>query len=591
MFKTEPFRRIAGGKWFLSPFTLALLIPYLLTTSILAAVAQLASLGFKIENYWAFFAELSIANFLAFVVCWALVLLANSTILRSKSQTGTGLLTITSVSFGLGATKGLVTGLASLPMGIFPDFSTAVGYKWLHTGILGVLLIPLLALVAYSLEQMEAKHRLLVSERVQGLMSNQSTFTEPNQLVGELKGLASRRIDELERKLIQSPEKSAELIRETILDLVDKHIKPLSRKIYREDSTSRNPFSLTWTVETVFRYGIVGHPIAFVIIGLTLFMGYLQVVEPIEALLESGSVVLAISVITLPIIFLRPRTMAKGLAIFLLWTGLSVPLGLSLSDLIVPRQNPSDLVALGFIIWLLVIQNIVFVAVAQSTFSENRTLDAKLQGIFRGTNLDAQAQRIFQEVASRNLAQYLHSNVQNKLLSASLALDASKSSNPKMAIDQLRAVIDSIDSNHSREDRLTWFSLIESVRAQWDGFLDLQFQLEPGLESWLEKPNSLIYETVSECVSNSLRHGKANQVLIRFESGKASLGSLQIVVEDNGFGPRNGKPGLGTKLIASASRGLWKLEAMPGGGSRLACEIPLSSHTRPRQESNLRPRD
>ena len=181
--------------------------------------------------------------------------------------------------------------------------------------------------------------------------------------------------------------------------------------------------------------------------------------------------------------------------------------------------------------------------------------------------------------------------MQNKLLSTSLALDASKGSNSETAIIQLRAVIDSIDNNLYREDRLTWFSLSENVRAQWDGFVDVQFQFETGIEDWMEKPNSLIYETVSECVSNSLRHGKANQVLIRFARGKTNPGSLQIVVEDNGFGPRNGKPGLGTKLIASASRGIWKLEPMSGGGSKLSCEIPLSDYSRPRQESNLRPRD
>lgn len=574
---TDSVKLIVGGKWFLEPLTLLLLTPYLLTTSILAAMAQLTSLGYPIENYWIFFAELFLANAIAFIACWALVSILNKTYLKEKTTSGTGLFKLVIISFSVGAAKGLFTSLASLPLGIFPDYSSAIGYKWIQTGVLGVLLLPLLSLVGHSLERIEAKHRLLVSERVQGLLSRNESANEETQLVLEFKRHATQRLDDLEEKLSRELENKSELIRHTILDLVDNHVKPLSRKIYKEDSNTRNPFSLPWTVETIYRSGFIAHAVAFSIIFVTLFMGYLQVVSPWQALAESGSVVLVIAVLTAPILLVKPRGVADGLVIFLVITGFSVMAGLVISDGIVPRQNPTNLSALGLILWLLVIQNMVLVSVGKSTLQDNRTLDAELEGIFKGTTLDAQAQKSFQEISSRNLAQFLHSNVQNRLLSASLALDVSRGSDAKAMLGQLREVIDSITQNLRPENMLTWETLANKIQTQWDGFIDCSFEREDDLETWFGMPNSLIYETVSECVSNALRHGNASKVKVRFESAGTSHQTLRISVEDNGFGPRNGRPGLGTKLIQSASRGNWNLEALPVGGSRLVCEIQTSS--------------
>jgi hypothetical protein len=211
----------------------------------------------------------------------------------------------------MGAAKGLITGLASLSLGIFPDYSTAIGLKWLHTGILGLLLLPLLALVGHSLEQIETKNQLLISEKVRGLLSNKGNFAEQSKLISDFKELAANRLDRLEERVADRPLDSQELVREAILDLIDNYVKPLSRKIYREDSRSRKPLNLPWTIETVYRNGFTGHSVAFAFIFVTLFLGYLQVSPLNQALAESGSVVLLIFVTTIPLLLTRPKGLSS----------------------------------------------------------------------------------------------------------------------------------------------------------------------------------------------------------------------------------------------------------------------------------------
>jgi hypothetical protein len=169
--RATPLRHLLGGKWFLERKTVALLIPFLLTTSVLSALAQLTSLGYQIGGYGLEIGKLVVANALAFLACWAIIESCNRTLLKSKELVGTPLPLVALVSFTVGATKGLVTGSTAYWLGVFSSMDEAVGLKWLQTGILGLLLLPMLTLLLRGLEQIREKSQLLVSERVQLMLS------------------------------------------------------------------------------------------------------------------------------------------------------------------------------------------------------------------------------------------------------------------------------------------------------------------------------------------------------------------------------------------------------------------------------------
>jgi two-component sensor histidine kinase len=85
-------------------------------------------------------------------------------------------------------------------------------------------------------------------------------------------------------------------------------------------------------------------------------------------------------------------------------------------------------------------------------------------------------------------------------------------------------------------------------------------------------------EIIKESVSNSFKHGKADQVKIRFEGDEA--GFVEVVAEDNGRGlPNQFRPGLGSELLDEIAYP-WSLTKIEGG-VRLRARIPINRKTNP----------
>jgi two-component sensor histidine kinase len=80
-----------------------------------------------------------------------------------------------------------------------------------------------------------------------------------------------------------------------------------------------------------------------------------------------------------------------------------------------------------------------------------------------------------------------------------------------------------------------------------------------------------IIHIVEECFSNSLRHGLATEatiILITTETG------MSLTVIDNGLGPREGSPGLGSSLFNSIAGSNWSLTRGPDGvGAQLNLQV------------------
>jgi hypothetical protein len=127
------------------------------------------------------------------------------------------------------------------------------------------------------------------------------------------------------------------------------------------------------------------------------------------------------------------------------------------------------------------------------------------------------------------------------------------------------------------------------VVEHWEGFLDVEFALDPSLPKWLSKPNSLIFEIIMEALSNALRHGNATRVSVEVSTRSVDSSILEIRVADDGFGPKNGKRGLGSDLLEGASKGNWSLHPLQGGGSLLICAIAISKGSVNHLGANQRP--
>jgi signal transduction histidine kinase len=113
--------------------------------------------------------------------------------------------------------------------------------------------------------------------------------------------------------------------------------------------------------------------------------------------------------------------------------------------------------------------------------------------------------------------------------------------------------------------------VLESLAERWDGFVDLETQLDSQLVGFAFDRSWALIEVLNEAISNSIRHGMASQVFVKV----VKIGNLlDISVSDNGIGPTSGKPGLGSRIIEEITSGNWSLSSSPAGGSVLNLQLP-----------------
>ena len=117
---------------------------------------------------------------------------------------------------------------------------------------------------------------------------------------------------------------------------------------------------------------------------------------------------------------------------------------------------------------------------------------------------------------------------------------------------------------------------LSRIKKTWKGILEIKVKLSSdGAKKLLSDQWAGVCanEIIKESVSNSMKHGKATSVKIRFEI--AEPGFIRIVAEDNGRGlPNQFRPGLGSQLLDEIAFP-WSLTKIPGG-ARLVARIPVT---------------
>jgi len=139
----------------------------------------------------------------------------------------------------------------------------------------------------------------------------------------------------------------------------------------------------------------------------------------------------------------------------------------------------------------------------------------------------------------------------------------------RISHDMLRSSITQFGLKGALED------LRNAVTAP--GKLEVELSLF-GLEQRIDqKVEIAIYRMVQECVSNALKHSKANQISI---SLTRSAGMLNVIVEDDGagFDPSKATEGMGLGNIrqrAAEINGVVRVDARQGRGTSVSIDVPL----------------
>ena len=161
---------------------------------------------------------------------------------------------------------------------------------------------------------------------------------------------------------------------------------------------------------------------------------------------------------------------------------------------------------------------------------------------------------------TRKWAQHIHGNVQSRLHAYSLVLEQAQlredADGVERAIEEIRRTL--LDLN-AEQTQIYSDSLEKEVTAicdLWDGIINFQVNIDPAVKNLMDPKVADITKGVSEAITNSVRHGSAENIDIEI-----SLRSEIIIlkVQDDGQGFSEVKPGLGSSVFETTTQGNWNL--------------------------------
>ena len=165
------------------------------------------------------------------------------------------------------------------------------------------------------------------------------------------------------------------------------------------------------------------------------------------------------------------------------------------------------------------------------------------------------------------------------LLARSLILDNEDLTQAEIEgqLEEVQDLLESaLDTNPvANQDSL--LANLDEIVERWRGFvrIDLEIELE---NNKIDPTTSLaLVQVVSEAISNSVRHGLAQNVSIRVSKAEPAASFLEVTVIDDGLGPRSGSRGLGTELFMAVSGNNWEINSREAGGTELTLRMPTSS--------------
>jgi signal transduction histidine kinase len=435
------------------------------------------------------------------------------------------------------------------------------------------------------------KNLLLTQSRLSGQRKAAQKSLEANQrqLKNTLEELVEPKLQELSTRLGSDDLKSSDrkALANQVKSLLQDQVRPISSSFKTSTKALASPnFGKSVSRLSLFRLPDVVQPylaLRPVLIGLSMFAILpfgLYVFEDdswtTTGIMIAGLVYLAVALVRLVLSKAAPMPLWVGIFSLVVMQALLI---LLVADLLLltgyPERSLSPVVT--------IVGVVLFGAVAFTSITavQDQNRDEFIAQLSKNNtrierDLAILNQRLW--VERRQRALQIHGTVQASL-TAALARLSQPGGLGKKDASLVRAHIAQARKGLS-QNTSSQFDLVEALRETkktWRGILDIKTTLNsPAAKALISDRWASVCanEIIKESVSNSMKHGKAERVNVRFESSQP--GFIEIVAEDDGKGlPRQFRPGLGSQLLDEIAFP-WSLEKRPEGGTILRARIPVS---------------
>ena len=371
-------------------------------------------------------------------------------------------------------------------------------------------------------------------------------------------------VDATRSKISQLPTESKwDDIKKIINQIISTDLRPLSHKLWEIEDKKLLSFSL----KSIFFRASNDHfyrphlvvpiwflttlPIYIIDFGLAtgLEIGLIRAALLLGVLLVAGQIKTSSPILQI----------AKLVITVFAFASLQIVVGRSLLDL--EDQTIELRYFLAAMLWIF--ELIIALGLSWALFESGAKVKAQLDEVGRELGFKHPPSTGPEILRSRKLARHLHGQVQNRLL----ALIGGVQSGDKASKDELLSKIDLVlqSALEPFEAPITSAQeLEESILAQWSGLVEINIEFLPKEMVLTQDTWSLVSGVVEEGVANAVRHGFASNVKI---SAVYTDSDLTISIRDDGTGPRQGRPGIGSAFFNAISND-WILKET-GSGSKL----------------------
>ena len=201
--------------------------------------------------------------------------------------------------------------------------------------------------------------------------------------------------------------------------------------------------------------------------------------------------------------------------------------------------------------------------------------------IYTSQSLNAAVSKIvkdeFKHSMSHQWAIYIHGKILTRLAATSLklqqAVDKNDGENFEAGLNILKVILDNPTKDFD-QDPMNLKAEIASRLDPWEGLITINVVIDPALEMVSNDRVKDLGEVIEEIVSNSVRHGGSQNILIKITSFDHP--DVQLTIEDDAVNPLPLVPariGLGTKILNLVSDGRWSISHL---GAKTTVKLTMS---------------
>lgn len=569
-----------GGKHFLNRTSLLLMIPFLVVISVLSNSTAISDPSLVASSALYRYLALIIANIASLAFCWVYLEAVDRTLFKNKDLRPIKIYWVLLFGASLGFLKGYTTGLFSWIFGSELDLAIAVSNRIGQTTLLGLWTVPLVALVTATFMRFQTERQILLAENLEQNLNSKNPLINSGESSEELKLYLSQAKAEVSAlRNGNKAETSNQDISKKLRDLVETGLRPISHKIWQENSKASSSLKLSQLAKLAVKKN--PFPIGLILIGLAIGLLPINLTAfPLGDALLRTLVMLALTSIILMSAKRLPRESTIGIwGVFLGATVVST--GVSLAAAIAvfgyPLTSRDIPIWIAYFLWQF--QLSLFASVVSEVLSSRAEIRKELIQSLGKEQLDSDVRGALGRIRNRELAQYIHGDIQNKLLSFALKFDQDN-----LSTDDVSKLLEDVDSLFSRAiseyqsvDTADLDQELAHLVQRWAGFVNIDQKNSLSNSDLSEQEIKSLVQVVSEGVSNAVRHGFAKNLKINIQRSESDNSQIEVTVEDDGLGPRSGQPGLGTELFNATSGTNWALTSGKFGGSVLRARLTTRS--------------